>query len=145
MIDDMTDLVEVFPGKANQTRCFAHILNLVAKTVIKVFDAPKKKKSAEGGNDNVNDAEAMLAKLAQGIELEEREMRASIDSDGADNDDDGLKDEIALLSPEEWTEFEETIVPVRLVIVKVSNFSYVGASITHHTPAAQACIQDRQL
>jgi hypothetical protein len=124
MIEELSDLVEAFPGQTNQTRCFSHILNLVAKAVIKIFDAPmKRKKGIEGDDDGTSDAEAMLAKLAEGIDLEEHEMRASLDIDNVDDDDDAdLQDEVVLLSPQERMEFERTITPVRVVIVKVSAF-----------------------
>jgi hypothetical protein len=32
-----------FPGSANRTWCFDHIINLVAKTITTVFDVPKTK------------------------------------------------------------------------------------------------------
>ena len=35
MIDKLADLLDDFPGEANRTRCFTHILNLVAKNIIK--------------------------------------------------------------------------------------------------------------
>ncbi|KAF9537612.1 hypothetical protein CPC08DRAFT_613930, partial [Agrocybe pediades] len=38
MIEEMSTLLDHFPGAPNQTRCFTHILNLVAKTIIKQFD-----------------------------------------------------------------------------------------------------------
>ena len=44
MIDHLAILLEAFPRSANHTRCFTHILNLVAKCIMKQFDAPKKKK-----------------------------------------------------------------------------------------------------
>jgi hypothetical protein len=34
-------LVAAFPGAANQTHCFTHILNLVVKVILHQFDAPK--------------------------------------------------------------------------------------------------------
>jgi hypothetical protein len=34
MIEHLSTLVENFPGAANQTRCFTHILNLVAKSIL---------------------------------------------------------------------------------------------------------------
>ncbi|KAF8075927.1 hypothetical protein FPV67DRAFT_1395746, partial [Lyophyllum atratum] len=43
MVDELEKLVESFPGQANLTRCFNHVLALVAKTVVRQFDVPKKK------------------------------------------------------------------------------------------------------
>ncbi|KAF8964442.1 hypothetical protein BDZ97DRAFT_1624243, partial [Flammula alnicola] len=38
MIDHLATLLAEFPGSANQTRCFTHILNLVAKCIMRQFD-----------------------------------------------------------------------------------------------------------
>jgi hypothetical protein len=42
MIDELVDLLPRFPGQANRCRCFLHIVNLIAKTLLKQFDVPKK-------------------------------------------------------------------------------------------------------
>ena len=62
MIEELTRLLPDFPGSANHTRCFLHILNLIAKTVIRQFDTPNNMFGNEEG-----DAE-LLATLAKGIE-----------------------------------------------------------------------------
>ena len=51
MIEHLATLNEAFPGAANQTQCFAHILNLVAKSILYQFEAPKVK-----GIKAINDA-----------------------------------------------------------------------------------------
>ncbi|KAH7917203.1 hypothetical protein BV22DRAFT_986041, partial [Leucogyrophana mollusca] len=38
MVDALADLLPEFPGCANQTRCFSHTLNLVAKSIISLFN-----------------------------------------------------------------------------------------------------------
>ncbi|KAF8870859.1 hypothetical protein BD779DRAFT_1399992, partial [Infundibulicybe gibba] len=38
MVDGLAELIDAFPGAANRTRCFTHILNLVAKAVLSQFD-----------------------------------------------------------------------------------------------------------
>ncbi|KAG1760280.1 hypothetical protein EDD22DRAFT_757666, partial [Suillus occidentalis] len=43
MVNELSDLLEDFPGETNRTRCFLHIINLVAKTLIRQFDVPKAK------------------------------------------------------------------------------------------------------
>ena len=40
MIEHLAVVIDTFPGAPNQTRCFAHILNLVAKTVLRQFEGP---------------------------------------------------------------------------------------------------------
>jgi hypothetical protein len=68
MIEELEDIVDGFPGAAKQTRCFAHILSLVAKSIVRLFDAPKKTNSGK-----TTPAEDLLMKLAKGIELEKLE------------------------------------------------------------------------
>ena len=51
MIAHLAEKLDAFPGEHNRTCCFAHILNLVAKCVMKQFDTPKKKKKATNGED----------------------------------------------------------------------------------------------
>ena len=41
MIEELANLFDIFPGKANQMCCFLHILNLIAKSIIKQFDLLK--------------------------------------------------------------------------------------------------------
>jgi hypothetical protein len=41
MIEELVDMVPDFLGPANQRQCFMHVLNLIAKTIIKQFDIPK--------------------------------------------------------------------------------------------------------
>jgi hypothetical protein len=47
MIEHLAVIIDTFPGAPNQTQCFAHILNLVAKTVFHQFEGPKKEKVAK--------------------------------------------------------------------------------------------------
>jgi hypothetical protein len=152
MIDELAKLVPSFPGKPNHTRCFLHILSLVAKTVIKLFDVPKKKKTADGEMDDeegsiLSSSEELLERLAEGIEIEERDVRAGLDDDedAEDDNDEGWRDEVELLSEEERAEFDRKIIPVRLVIVKVSEFNCLQIMTTHHDSVAESGIQDRQL
>ena len=120
MVDHLLTLVEIFPGAANRTRCFTHILNLVAKSILRSFDA--KKKVAEG---DVDDGTDVLAELARELELEDDVV------DGDDNDEeelyfgddeDGLGDGRDGMSEEEVDELDNTVVPVQLMLTKVSHF-----------------------
>src|SRR5258708_6406390 len=51
MIDHLAKLLPAFPGAANRTRCFTHILNLVAKCIMKQFNSPKSRKGAKPDRD----------------------------------------------------------------------------------------------
>lgn len=130
MVEHLSTLVENFPGAANQTRCFTHILNLVAKSILCQFEARKKIGDAEPeGND---DAMKALAALAQELELEEKAPGAdeladdldeglNLEEDGQDNEDDevGLGDERDSMSEEDAAELDESLVPIRLMLTKV--------------------------
>ena len=120
LIEKLADIVEEFPGQANQTRCFNHVISLVARSIVKVFDAPQKKgdRNAEG----LSMEEELLLKLAKGIEQEELVTREMLGPDeDLDDNLDGWVDEVELLTDEEKAELEVSIVPVRLLIVKVSH------------------------
>jgi hypothetical protein len=125
MIEHLSTLIENFPGAANQTRCFAHILNLVAKSVLHQFDTPKN--AADGDPRYLDDASEALAALGQ--ELEDTETEAdecgeeAEDNDemgGEDDDEDG--DGRDGMSEVEVDELERTLVPVRLMLTKASQF-----------------------
>jgi hypothetical protein len=75
MIEKMADVLTDFPGSPNRTRCFNHIINLVAKTVIKSFDTPKKEGADRGkdienegiGNEDGDWEEAYMEALEQEV------------------------------------------------------------------------------
>src|SRR5882724_12668351 len=97
MIVKLMDLICNFPGEANSTRCFAHIINLMAKILLRQFDVPNKK-----ADNALDDAEKILLELAEGIDLEELHMRVEVQVDGEDgNGIDGPIDEVAKLSDNE--------------------------------------------
>ena len=127
MIDHLAVLVDTFPGAANQTRCFAHILNLVAKRVLRQFEALKKGKS-------VDDAAAKeLAAVVDEISLDKDEEASDdgsdddgdecddVDDDVVDDDEEGVQDDE--LSEDELMSIKENVKPIRLVLTKVSQFN----------------------
>lgn len=115
MIDSLAKLVKAFPGAANRTRCFAHILNLVVKTILRQFDLPKTK-----GNQNLDDATQELVDLAGDIETEE----AAMDERGDEDEDDDAEGLIDLNDGMPQHDQDELVHPVRLVLVKVSSHQY---------------------
>jgi hypothetical protein len=114
MIDELEQLLSDFPGRVNQMRCFAHIINLIAKTIVKQFDIPKKKPGER------SDDEERLESLAEDINVEEIETRMS-DVDEEDDNGEGWVDEIGSLSDEERRQLDVDILPIRLVVVKVTS------------------------
>ena len=132
MIEHLTTLIEGFPGAANQTRCFTHILNLVAKSVLRQFEAPKSK-----GGKVLDDAARGLAAIFDDLEDDDdveldgasnegnedgSEVNDDVDDDVVDDDEDGLPDERDGMSEEELASLEKSVKPVRLVLTKVRQF-----------------------
>lgn len=130
MVEHLSTLVENFPGAANQTRCFSHILNLVAKSILRQFEVPKKGKNS--GLEDLDDPTKALAVLALELELDDGstelpELAEDEDEDEEDdqvteNDKDGPDHEHDGMSEEEVAELEESLVPIRLTLTKVSPF-----------------------
>jgi len=131
MIEHLATLIENFPGAANQTRCFTHILNLVAKSVLRQFEAPKSK----GGNvlddaarelaavfDDLDDLDDDDVALNSGGDEDDEEGTNDVGDDVVDDDEDGLPDERDGMSEEELASLEKSVKPVRLVLTKVSQF-----------------------
>ena len=115
MVEELEDLLDGFGGKTNRTRCFEHVVNLVARTVTRQFDTPK------AGNDaTANVAKAELAELAKGIKLEDLVAIAEDESEKDENCEDWI-DERDDMTSEELDELEESVRPVTHVLVKVSS------------------------
>ena len=123
MVESLADRLDNFPGAASQTRCFLHILNLTAKSVIRQFEVPKKKKSKEDGQDNDDDnfTEAMEALQALSVEIEDDEPSDDVasDKDGEEDNDEGLEDERQGMTEEEIDELEAELLPARRMLTKV--------------------------
>jgi hypothetical protein len=114
MIDELEEgAMPGFSGATNRTRCFDHVVNIVARTVVRRFDVPK------GGK---TDADAELSKLAEGIDAEEEIARAELESLlGGEVENESDDDESVMLDDDdEQEEFDENVRPVRLLLVKVS-------------------------
>jgi hypothetical protein len=117
MAKELGYLVAAFDGEASRTRCFAHIINLIAKSMIKQFNIPKAK-----AGEALDDAMEELVALAGEIEVEEQVMRDSADED-EDVEEDNIEDwvdEWETMSKQERQELDNDVQPVQQVLVKVS-------------------------
>jgi hypothetical protein len=117
MIAELANLLNDFPGPANQMRCFTHILNLIVKSVIRQFDLPKSK-----GDKILDDAAKELLSLAGNIEFEEDELARRDGKEGDEDEDDNVEgwiDEHMLMTDAELEELDESIEPVHLLLTKV--------------------------
>lgn len=118
MIVALAELVDAFPGAANRTRCFAHILNLVVQVVIRQFDVPKA--NADKALDVASQA---LVDFAGDIDTEEETMDKRVGGNEDDDRDEGWVDPRDEMSQKDRDELDSTVRPVRLVLVKVSSDS----------------------
>ena len=127
MVEHLATLIEHFPGAANQTCCFMHILNLVAKSILCQFDVTKK----TTGNESMDfdDAATALAGLAQELEddmptltedVAEELPDEIVDDEIGDDNDDGLGDERDGMSKREVNDLDASLVPIQLMLTKVS-------------------------
>ena len=98
---------------ANQTRCFMHIVNLIAKLFLKQFDA--KKRRGEANDDDVD-----LDQLVTEVELDKSQAVNEGEDEEEDNDIDGWVNEVEELTDEEKRELLESIKPIKRVLFKVS-------------------------
>jgi hypothetical protein len=118
MIHHLEDLLDVFPGASNQTRCFLHILSITAKAIIKQFDVPKAKDGVV-----MDQAAQALARLAQGLDVEEEEVYYDAQESRDDEVDDRPLDRWVDLhdgvTDEQWEEIDASIQPVRSMLTKV--------------------------
>ncbi len=138
-----------FPGEVNRVRCFSHVVNLVAKSLIRQFDAEADKDEAD---DDVDARE--LAELAEGLEREEQELREKPEEEGGepkdeeDDDPDYEVDAMAFVSDDEREQFLQDIRPVKLVLAKVRQqacYRVRHVTLTLNATAPQADLQDHQL
>lgn len=112
MIKVLEELLPKFPGMSNQTRCFAHILNLVAKSILCQFDTKKKATAAD--KDPI-DALAHELDNAMGTLFNNDQPE-----DNSEDDKDGLGNERAGMSAAKIAELEESLGPVCALLTKVT-------------------------
>ena len=109
MVTELANLIKEFPGPANQTQCFTHVLNLVMKSIIKQFDLPNSK-----SGKIFNDVTKELLSLVGNIEFEEDELSRD-GEDGIAGEDDSVEgwiDECTLMDEEDLEELEKKVEPV---------------------------------
>jgi hypothetical protein len=113
MVEDLEFMLEDYPGEAARARCFLHIVSIVAKTIVKQFDIPKK-----NSKDPVDILNQELYKLAEGTEEEDAQtLSERVDSE---EDDEAVADELAGdLNEEDRERLLAELRPIRLLLVKV--------------------------
>lgn len=119
MVRALADLIEEFPGLANMVRCFAHTINLGARSVMKQFDVPDGKT-----NTVLSEAEQALRDLMEGLDPssltdEDDEDDATDWIDPPEDNAAETSDARAGMSASDVEELEASLMPTRMVLAKV--------------------------
>jgi len=117
MIRELESLAPAFDGFANHTRCFLHVVNLVAKSLLRQFDA---KKMTVGSDAELTEWVNELTEEENAARTRGNESNDDADATGDKDNDDGWVDEMDALTEGEKLELERSIRPVKLALVKVS-------------------------
>ncbi|TFY74982.1 hypothetical protein EWM64_g9031 [Hericium alpestre] len=127
MIAELQKLLPDFPGENARTRCFTHIVNLIAKSLLRQFDAKESKRTED------SDIMPELEEIKDNIDEEEAETQrehAAVSEEDAVDADEGWVDEVAEMTASEQKELAKKVRPVRLVLSKLCKISF---KILHST------------
>ena len=117
MVEQLGVILDSFPGAVNQTRWFAHTVNITAKAILKQFNVPK------GENDEfLDDAAQAFADLAEELDIEEQSTQETQDIEDDEDDDqplDSWVDFCGGLTDKEVRELDANIQPVWSMLIKV--------------------------
>ena len=124
MVDKLQELLPEYDGRATHAQCFLHTTNLVAKSIISVFDVKKKKRPSGGNADEIEE-------LSE--DLEDEEEVTTAESEGLDakepaDNAEGLIDLTEEMEDREHAVHEEHVHPIKLVLVKVDKHSLLTES-----------------
>ena len=129
----MATIMSHFSGEANQARCLAHIVNLVAKIILRQFDMSKKKKKKNLPNemDTVGDANKAMEdedpddfdeQEERILDKEEKEMEEGDDNNDVEEDSTSLERDVEIMEAAMEDEIEKVVrnvKPVYQVLYKV--------------------------
>jgi hypothetical protein len=123
MVMEMHKKIPAF-NKVMRTRCFLHILNLVAKSMLKQFELSKKK--SEDFTENEGEVLGDLVELGKDLDIEEFAMWQAEEEDvevdvTPDDDDEEELDwvEEVQLTEEECLRLREQVKPITRMLIKV--------------------------
>ena len=115
MVEELVKHVTEFPRQANHTCCFAHIINLVAKSLLKQFDLPENKVGSAVS------AAQDLQEFVEELEMDGASSTAATEGlalEDADNTDRFIDEREGMLE-EELEELANSVWLVQLVLMKV--------------------------
>jgi hypothetical protein len=127
MINEMHERIPAY-NKVNRARCFLHVLNLVARSLLKQLELPENE--AEDLTIEEKHALRNILELAKGIQNKGDTIQIDWedeDSEGDETYDEYLVDQVnevepaLTLTPEEELELKESMAPITRTLVKVSD------------------------
>lgn len=131
-----------FKGPRTRVRCFAHVLNLVAKTLLVQFDSNTKNKPAKSASEENESSE------------DDDEGWEDVEDDEDEGDrpnpkahqgvDDAWVNERDNMTLEECAKHDKAVEPVTGVLWKVSTTRFVN-SLSDRCPASKVCQNGHQL
>jgi hypothetical protein len=117
MIEALSNIIPAFAGPASETRCFLHIVNLIAKSLLRQFDAMKTDLNGTDPDGEVEDEDQNGHGEIEGGCMEDVDESLR-EEDEADNDK-GWVDESRELTAGELEELKRTTHPVKVALLKV--------------------------
>jgi hypothetical protein len=120
MIQYLSEALTKFSELTNQTRCFAHTINLIVKSILKPFELQKDKEIQE-----FNDVIQNLADVLEDGDIEEEDREDDEDNDNnndnKDNEDnEDNKDNKDNKDNDDKAEYDMSLSPIKLMLLKVS-------------------------
>ena len=104
MVACMVQLLPTFAGKASRTQCFLHIVNLVAKTLMRQFDM-----QPNGGAHEADEIREQIREPEKDAELDDMDDVNQLD----DQNNEGWVDEMEELTQAQQDNVIKGIQPIR--------------------------------
>ena len=157
MVNHLAVLVPTFAGASDCTRCFLHVINLVAKSLLRLFNIKKKDADAalneaycdvtdldaEMDSDKDNPSHHDAADLYADSETDEDDAKLDEYDEGDDGEavnNEGWVDEVDRMTAAERRELRESIQPLKLALIKVGNLVVCRPAAQPSSPDLQTCL-----
>ncbi|KAG1800170.1 uncharacterized protein BJ212DRAFT_1287405, partial [Suillus subaureus] len=132
MVENLAEALPSFSGRANHMRCFLHTINLVAKSLLKEFNMMKRE-ATQALDNNVGSKSGESENEMENLPTDSYAAEGAEDDSLLGDNDEGWIDEVELLSECEHKQLWQQILPVKLVLVKVSKKKTLHTLITNST------------
>ena len=139
MLEELSTKQDGMLSEQTRVRCFAHILNLAAKAILKQFEVPKAK-----AGEALSDVEQVLADLMKDVDLTD-DWSSGLGNigdslDEVDDNNDGEFDVRAGLSAEEIAQLDSDILPLKQCLAKVrEQTDCIERILTDNPPGTKPC------